>query len=109
MLTDIVEEDNEDNETEEADTALCLLRTCLLLGHNGHPDTGHKPRPVMRITQHLIFNDNNLLIRKDNFRSVGHWSLVLPVIRRNKQAISCREASGRNFNGYQDFILIPTL
>ena len=30
MLTDIVEEDNEDNETEEADTALCLLRTCLL-------------------------------------------------------------------------------
>ena len=35
MLTDIVEEDNEDNETEEADPALCLLRTCLLLGHNG--------------------------------------------------------------------------
>ena len=35
MLTDIVEEDNEDNETEEADPGLCLLRTCLLLGHNG--------------------------------------------------------------------------
>ena len=51
-----------------------------------------------------------ILIWKDNFRCVGHWSLVLPVIQRNKQAISCiREASGRNFNGYQDFILIPTL
>ena len=32
--TDIVEDDNEDNETEEADCARCLLRTCLLLGHS---------------------------------------------------------------------------
>ena len=34
MLTDIVEEDNEDNETEEADPDQCLLCTCWL----GHRD-----------------------------------------------------------------------
>ena len=63
-----------------------------------NPDNDHKLRPVIgdyNQPQHLIIW---------SFDCLEHLSSAIAVIQRNKQAISCsREASGRNFNGYQRF------
>ena len=57
-----------------------------------------------------LHNASSYIFQKNSHAILMYWWVALVVIRRNKQAISCiRETTGRNFNGYQDFILISIL